>query len=274
MKILTNKVVAICILFLGINVVAQNQIKEQSIHAEFLLSSTMLEDAYLDISFINSMNITSNKHILLSSTSQFYLLGLGGIKPVGKRTFNIHAFDYAPEGILMVVHERELSYLDSIGNYHHYYTLPNDKMGITSGKKKMYVYDQKENLKSYNLYALENGSYSKLINFPNIISSVYESNDLLYVASGNKIYAINSINNELNEVVRLEDSHEKIISITKDQKSEKLYFATNKDIYVLANKKIDCISDQFGGFLKLTDDSLIVFSPERKFLVRLITHDN
>lgn len=248
----------------------QNTDKLESIHAELLMSSSMLEEASLDISFVNSLNFTSTQKVLLSSSNQFYLLGLGGLKPVGKRVFNIYSFDYAPEGALMVVHEKELSYVDSLGNYNHYYTLPNERMGITSGKHKIYIYDQKENLKTYDLYVLENGNYTKLISLPTSISSIYEVNDLLYFATENKIYTLNILNNELKEVVRLEDFNKKILSITTNLNGDHLYFSTDKHLYAFEKEKTVCISDQFGGLLKFNDTGLIVFAPERKFIVRLI----
>ncbi|NTW34490.1 MAG: hypothetical protein HGB12_18025, partial [Bacteroidetes bacterium] len=49
--------------------------KDDSLRVEVLLGSKMLEDIQMDVTFINSLNVTSNRHILLSSTNQFYLLG-------------------------------------------------------------------------------------------------------------------------------------------------------------------------------------------------------
>ena len=60
--------------------------KNDSLRFEILLSSKMLNEIHLDVNLINSVGITSNRLILLSTHDQFYVLGWGGIIPLGKRS--------------------------------------------------------------------------------------------------------------------------------------------------------------------------------------------
>jgi hypothetical protein len=244
---------------------------EDSLHLEILMGSKMLNDIHLKVEFINSLNITTQGHILLSSTNQFYLLGWGGIMPVGqKMAGSVSSFAYSPDGYLMIVHNNELCYIDSLDHLTKIYELPSEDMGITAGENVMYLYDRNIEKKEHVLYILAKGhKYAKLFMIPTPITSVLEINRALLFATENKLFSINLMNNEVKSLVALPKKENKIVSIANDTLTNTIYFSSKDAVYALKDSTIVCISDKFGGVLQYFDDGLLVFKPERKFLIRL-----
>jgi hypothetical protein len=145
--------------------------KEDSLRFEILLSENMLTDIRLNDQFINSLDITSGRLILLSGSQQLYALGWGGIEPLGKKvTGNIDAYALTDEGQLMIIRNKELCSFDSLGNLYRMHKLPGEGMGISAGKNVMYVYDRNEGKTKYALYVLaKGGKYAKLFDVPSPI---------------------------------------------------------------------------------------------------------
>jgi hypothetical protein len=266
------KILAIVyITILGMPVYGIPSETEDSLHLEILMGSKMLDDIHLKVEFINSLNVTTQGHILLSSINQFYLLGWGGIMPVGQKvTGSISSFAYSPDGYLMIVHNKELCYIDSLDRLAKLYDLPGEDMGITAGENVMYLYERNKEKKDHALYILSKGhKYAKLFVIPTPITSVLEINKTLLFATENKLLAINLMNNEVKALVALPQKENSIISITNDTLTNTIYFSSKDAVYALKDTSVVCISDKFGGMVKYFSDGLLVFKPERKFLIRL-----
>jgi hypothetical protein len=244
---------------------------EDSLHLEILMGSKMLDDIHLKAAFINSLNVTTQGHILLSSANQFYLLGWGGIMPVGgKISGTISSFAYSPDGYLMIVHNNELCYIDSLDHLAKLFELPSTDMGISAGGDGMYIYDRNKEKKEHALYILSKGhKYAKLLMIPTPITSVLEIDRTLLFATENKLFAVNLMNKEVKAIVALPQKENKILSVTKDTLTDVIYFSSNDAVYAIKDTTAVCISDKFGGILQYFNDGLLVFKPERKFLVRL-----
>jgi len=88
-----------------------------SLQYEVLLTPSMADEINPGNRFINSIDITSNRLILLSNREQFFLLGWGGIVPFARKmTGNIGSFAYTSDSLLMTIRNDELCVFDGNGN--------------------------------------------------------------------------------------------------------------------------------------------------------------
>jgi hypothetical protein len=246
-------------------------INGDSLRFEVLLTSKMLNDIHLNETLINSIEITTNQLILLSTTDQFYLLGWGGIKPFGQKVVgNISSYAYTPDNLLMTIRNNELCSFDSTGNLFNFFKLPTEEMGISAGKYVMYIYDRNNNTTKHALYVIARGGlYAKLFEIPTSISSVVEMNNSLLFATGKALFSYNIKDKELKVLAALPEDKE-IKSIAVDTSNNRIYFSTDRMVYALKDSNAVIISDQFGGVLRFFNDGLIVFNPKKKFLIRIV----
>ena len=260
----------------GLYAQSSSSVKNDSLRFEILMSNRMLNDIHLDIKFIESLEITSNNLIMLSSTNKFYLLGWGGIKPIGQKLADtVSSFAYTPDGYLMVVRNKELCYVDSIGNLAKIRTLPSRSLNITEGKNAMYFFDHNKNKQKYSLYKLAKGSskFDTLVLVPSPITAVAEVNKYILFSVGNALFYFNPKNKDLVALTALEKDKE-IKSIAVDTINDIIYYSTAQSIYALKDSKFIIVTEEIGGMLKCYMNGLLVFNPERKLLIRITGLDN
>jgi hypothetical protein len=77
------------------------------------------------------------------------------------------------------------------------------------------------------------------------------------------------MNKELKILTVLPKDNE-IKSIAVDTSSNRIYFSTDSTVYALKDSRAVIITDQFGGVLRYYNDGLIVFNPEKRFLIRIV----
>lgn len=134
----------------------------------------------------------------------------------------------------------------------------------------MYIYDRNKEQKNHALYILAKGhKYIELFAIPTSITSVLERNETLLFATENKLFSINLKSKELKALAALPKDKE-IESIAVDTASNSIYFSTNSMVYALKDTSKVIITDQFGGILRFFNDGLIVFNPDKKFLIRIV----
>ena len=246
-------------------------VKSDSLRFEILMSNKMLNDIQLDKKFISSIDVTSNRYILLSTNDQFFVLGWGGIVPFGRKTAgNIGSYAYTTDSLLMIIRNNEVCRFDSLGNLIKLYKLPGAGMGISAGKNAMYVYDRNKVKAKYALYVIaKGGKYSKLLDVPSPIGSVTEMNNSILFSSDNGLFSYNIKRKELRALSALPKGKE-IKSITVDTLSSRIYFATDSTIYAIKDTNTVIVTDEIGGILRSFHDGLIVFNPEKKLIVRIV----
>jgi hypothetical protein len=246
-------------------------IKGDSLRFEVLLTSKMIKDLKLTKALINSIDITPNRLVLLSTADQFYLLGWGGIKPYGKKvTGSISSFAYTADSILMTIRNKELCSFDSTGNLIKLYNLPKEGMGIVSaGKYVMYLYDKNKDTTKHALYVLaKGGMYAKIFEIHEQINSVAEMNKSLFFASGKVLYGYDIKNKKLKVLAALSGDQD-IRSITTSDSTNSIFFSTESTVYAYKDSAVVKITEQFGGILKFFDHGLIIFNPEKQYLIRI-----
>jgi len=244
--------------------------KDDSLRFEVLLTSKMFSNIPLNDKFTSSLDITASRLILLSTSNRFYVLGWGGIDPVGpKATEAISSFAYTPDGFLMIIRNKELCFMDSTGKISRLYGLPGNSMGISAGKYVMYLYDHFNPNNKYSLYVLAKESkYTRLFEVPTPIQSLIEVNDKLLFASGSSLFSFDNTKKELKAIIALKKEME-IKSLTTDASGKTIYFSTANAIYSLKDSCMLTITNEFGGVLKYYNDGLIVFNPEKKLVMRI-----
>jgi hypothetical protein len=249
--------------------------KDDSLRIQILLTSKMLSDTQTEAIFINDLDITSDRLILLSTNNRFYVLGWGGIEAVGQKVADtINSFAYTPDGFLMTVRNKELCYMDSLGNISKLFGLPASAMGITAGKYVMYVYDRNKGKTKNALFIVaRGGKYTRLFEIATPIISVAEFDNSLLFATENAVFRFNSKNKSLKVLVALPKDKE-IKSLTVDSLNYRIYFSTDSAVYALKDSSAVIVSDEFGGVLRYYNNGLLVFNPEKKFLIRLSGVEN
>jgi|GEM_PF-570943 hypothetical protein len=246
-----------------------------SLQFEILLNNKMLKNIHLDKKFTNSIGITSNRFILLSTSDQFYLLGWGGIKPFGeKASGNIRSYAYTTDNLLMTISNNELCRFDSLGNLIKLFKLPAEGMGISTGKNVMYVYDRINSKSQYSLYVIvKGGKYSKLFDVPSPILSVIEINNSLLFSAENGLFNYNQKSKELKALASLPKGKE-IKSIATDTINNRIYFSTDSAVYAYKDSNAILVTDKLGGTLRFFNGGLIVFNPEKQLLIRIVGIEN
>jgi hypothetical protein len=248
--------------------ISQN-VQKDSILFEILLGNEMLEP-FDGISFINSIDITPEGFILLSSPNQFYLLGIGGIVPLSEKVkIPVSSFIQIPDGV-MFVNGKNLCYLDSLGKSAKLFGLPNEGMRIASGTDVIYLYDSDNKQDKYAIYVLfKKAEYLTLLEYPFSITSVLESEEYLFFGTENKLMMADIRNKEVTKIVELPDENTEIISITNDIINNVIYFSTNQVIYRIKNLTVERVFDEFGGILKYDGEGLLIFNAEKNRIIRL-----
>jgi len=248
--------------------------KADSLRYEVIMNHKMLNDINLKENFINSIDITSKRLILISTNNQFYLLGWGGIVPVGDKIMgNIDAYAYTSDSILMLIIKNEICKFDSLGNLSKIIKLPKEGMGISAGKQVMYVYDRNKGQQENSIYVIAKGRwYKKLLDITTPINSIAELNDSILFASKNGLFSFCPKNKKVKILASL-SSDKEIISIAVNDAGDVIYFATQQEIYALKDLKLVKIIDAFGGIIKYFNKSLIVFDSEYQFIFRIVGID-
>jgi len=241
-----------------------------SLSFEVILTEEMLSNSDLKGRFINSIDITPERLILLSTPDQYYLLGWGGMIPLGTRmTREIQSFAYTPDGLLMTVRGNELCSFDSLGNLSAMLKLPRQGMGISAGQDVMYLFDRNPGQKTYPLYIMaRGGKYLKLLETPDPVTSVAETDDAVLFAAGANLYSVNPLTKELKLLYKGEEN-KKILSVTNDRINDIAYFSTAEKVYAAKGSDLAVISEKAGGIIKYFN-GLIVFDPATKLMIRIL----
>lgn len=245
--------------------------KADSLHYEILMSSKMLDSIHFNEKFIKYVDITSHRLVLLSSSDQFYLLGWGGIVPLGKKiTGKIYSYAITPDGLLMAVNNDRLCAFDTLGNLSTIYKLPREEMGISSGKNGMFIYDQNNDHQINMLYVLaKGGKFAQLFGISTPIHSVVEMTDSILFASDNAVYSYRFADKKMKILVALAENIV-IKSVVADTSGSRIYFSTEDMVFTMKDSKALLVTDKFGGELKYFNDGLLVFNPGKRILLRIV----
>lgn len=241
-----------------------------SLSFEVILTGEMLSDSDLKGRFISSMDITPERLILLSTPDQYYLLGWGGMIPLGKRmTREIQSFAFTPDGLLLTVRGNELCNFDSLGNLSVMFRLPRQGMGISAGEEVIYLFDRNPGQKLYPMYVMaRGGKYLKLLETPDPVASVAETDETVLFAAGSSLYSVNPLNKEI-RLLFTEENDKRILSVTYDRTNDIAYFSTADKIFAARDANLGIVSEKAGGILQYFN-GLIVFDPDSKQVIRIL----
>jgi hypothetical protein len=250
-----------------------SQNKEQiNPEVEIFLHKEMIAKAKITTDLVNSFACTQSGFLLISSSKQFYIVGVGGMGTFGELSKNpVNGFSLAENGRLMIISNTTLFEMDTTGYFKQVISLPNTKMGVFTNKTAVFLYEQYPNKKKdYAIYILlNNGNYVKLLQSPNPVNSLFADKNIVLFSVGNKIYQADIQTKDVKAVCKLPDEKETIISITKDLSNSAIYFSSEKAIYQILSNELKCINDQFSGKLFFDKEGLLVYNNTQKFIVRL-----
>jgi len=249
--------------------------KEDSLRFEILLTPTLLSEFQVNDDFINAMEITSSRNILLASKNQFYVLGWGGMISLGgKSQGNIESFAFTYDSLLLIIKKNEICYFDSSNNLNKLFELPREGMGISTGKFVFYVFDkQKGNAQCALFVIAEGGKYLKLFDIPTPINAVVEWDNKVLFSTENSLFQYDIKRKEIKKLAYLPKGTE-INSIAIDALYRRIFYSTATAIYSFADTNGVLITDKFGGLLRYFDDGLLVYNSTEKTLIRIIGLEN
>jgi len=268
-----NAISTLCLTIIFLSAYSSPEGKD-SPRYEVLMSSHLLNELKTNPAFIPSIDVSPRKLVLLASADQLYLLGWGGLSPLGQRQLpGIGSFAYTSDSLLMVVCQDQLSYLDETGKLSQLFKLPNTGMGLSRGNDVMYLYDRTNNRGSYALYVLGGGGkYTKLLQMPSPINSVAEFNNGLIFSNRNAVFYYQFKTKEFKALASLPKGSV-IRSVAVDTTDNRVYFSTDKMVCSVKDAELIVLSDKLGGMLSYFH-GLIVFDPESKLLIRLTDINN
>jgi hypothetical protein len=249
-------------------------VNDDSLRYEVLLTPSMMDVVNSEARFINSIDITSNELILLSTSEQFFLLGWGGIFSVGKKNQgDIYSFGYTSDSLLMIIRNNELCLFNESGDLTTLYKLPGAGMGISRGKYAMYIFDSDGANPRQAVYVIAHGGmYSKLFEVPKPIYSIVEQDNGILFTNGNTIYTYNPEDRNIKALVSLPED-KTIRSMTVDPSTGRIFFSTDEMVYSVLKSEPQLITDKMGGKL-IYFNGLIIFNHENKYLVRIVGIDD
>jgi hypothetical protein len=244
---------------------------DDTLRYEILLNKQIMKQLNVNDAFISSFDITANRLILISSASQFYIVGWGGLLPFGKPVQgDINSFAFTHDSVLMVIRNNELSWFDSENRLSLLYRLPDEGMGISRGERVMYIYNASGKADKYALYVVARGGmYSKLLEMPSPINGVTEMGNSLLFSSGSVLFDFDLETRELKAVTVL-PADRQINSFAVDEKTGRIYLSAGREIYALRESGAVLISDDLSGILRFYQDGLIVFNPSEPTIIRII----
>jgi hypothetical protein len=241
-----------------------------SLGIEVLLNRQICIDAGINGRFIGSLDITPERHILLSTPEKLYSLGWGGLIPFKKNVpVNLNSFAYTPDGFLMGVRSGELVIFDAQANIVKLYNLPEKGMEIAAGNYVMYLYDHNKAKSKHTLFAIaRGGKFARLLDVALPIESVVETGSSILFAAGSTIFHFTPKSNELKAIATLPGNRQ-IRSIAADTPNDRIFFSTDSAVFALKGSNPVIITDSTGGELKYYKNGLIIFNPERSLLLRI-----
>ena len=241
---------------------------------EVMLSSSM-SDSLDNMHFIGCIDISPDRLITLATRERIYLLGWGGMTTYGNKADEpIFSFAYTSDSLLMVVKGKSLCYIDSSGIFKELIKLPNPDMGISSGKRVVYLYDRNKADNRYHLYAYAKGGiYKNILVSPKPIMSVVEMGDSLYVAAGSSILSLSPGSGKMNLCAGLQKDNV-ILSITPDIYNDVLYFSLKDAIFAIRNNTVYNVTGDFGGGLtKCFGHGIVIYNPDTKDIIRIVNKE-
>ena len=264
------------ILCLSISAQLTNAQQKSNLRFEIMLNNNMLDSLPIKDRFINTLDISPNNYLTLSTGNKIYLLGWGGISQLGKEIEGeiINSYSYTRDGLLMAVKNNILGYINDNGIFDTIVILPGANMGIAAGKDVMYLFDQIRDYNKYKLFAFaKGGKYKQLLVSPKPITTVAEMNDSLYLAIGSGVYSFSPKDKKMNLVAAFEKDSE-VRSMTVDSINSILYIATQDAIYAHQNNSLAYVTSDFGGgIVKYFGEGLIIFNPDTNDIIRIVNID-
>ena len=242
------------------------------IRYEILLNNNMLHEASLKEPLSYCLDVSPGNFVTISTASQMYLLGWGGITTIGNKSNKpLSSFAYTSDGLLMAVEDKDLCCLNKEGNWEILAKLPSPGMSLASGKEVMYVYDNGQNKKRYHAFALaRGGKYMHLLSSSEPVTGICEMNDSVYFSIGSGIYSYSPQNKKLVPFFAL-GRENKISSLTSSQKEGILYFSTMTAIYALKGNSLVRISAEFPSTtVKCYGNGLLIFNASSNDILRIV----
>jgi len=267
----THIILIYCLLAFSIKGYSQKQ-SNDSLKMDIILNNVMLKEAKINTKFINAIDYTPNGFLLLFSSNQFYMLGMGSMLPLFNKTkITIDAYTTTQGRALWVVSDDKLCSIDSTGNLYTLYKLPISNAGIVSGNdaNTAYIYDRtyQKDKKEYAIYQASEKKYTRLASTSAPILSAHEYKTSLLFSSENKIICADSKTKTFFDLFILSQK-QNIISITGDTVHQVIYFSTPDTIYRVKEGKLEYVNTEFGGTLKYDGEGLLIFKPEKSLIVR------
>jgi hypothetical protein len=243
----------------------------QAVNVAVLCSKQTLKEVKMNGNFIPAIELTKQKYLLLASEQQFYILGWGGIKPIGdKLNGKIKSFAFTTDSLLLFILDNQLCSFDESGKAKSLYAIPSQFNKLSKGKYGIYLYDNDKRQTKHSILFITKGRiFKKLLTLPDPIESVVENKNFLYIASQNSVFKFDLNTQKLTALASL-PPNKLISSLTVNNDNNQLFFSTDSLTFVVKNDTITMISNKMGGYIKYFDNGLLFSSKQEPFISRLM----
>jgi hypothetical protein len=211
------------------------------------------------------LTVTPKRLAVIGDRARMYVVGWGGTTPIqGMGRFD--AFEYTNDGLLVLVHETTLLYMDSDGKLQTLTTLPHTGMGLARSDNALLLFDRTRSDSHAAIYELEPGRQArKLVESPTPIDAVARTGNRLFFATGGVAFEATA-GERLVPVASL-PGKTMIRSIAAT--ADRLYVSDGDSIYVVRGTESALVTKGLGGTLRMDRDALLVLDHKRRMLARI-----
>ncbi len=147
-------------------------------------------------------------------------------------------------------------------------TLPDNGMSLASSSNEGAVYlfgGLNDSL--HRVYRLSaDGQLRVIASLPSKIMSIADSQKAIYVATEREVYRVSR--KRISLVIRLSDDTDSIVSIAASPDDKAIFFASDKNVYLLHGLVAIAVIKDTGGQLRLRNENMYLWDQRRRLLVR------
>lgn len=211
--------------------------------------------------------LTPDRAVLLTDATRTFAVGWGGVKSLGG--LGLEAFAYTRDGLLMGVRGRQLMYLGADGKFKTLSGLPSTGMGISAGESaRLFLFERNASGPSALYELLPQRRFRKLLESPQAITAVTESQGHVLFTAGNAVFALAP--DKSVRALAVIPGKVPLRSLAASRSGKTLYLSDGKNVFALTNGAASVLLKETGGALLGDGDALLVLDPRSSLLLRIV----
>lgn len=234
---------------------------------EVLLNQTLATRAGMG-PLADTLALTPGRLVLLADTARAYAVGWGGVQPVDNS--RLEAYAYTADGLLLGVRSRQLMYLAADGVLKTLCGLPAAGMGISAGEgQRMFLFERNASGGSALYELLPQRRFRKLLESPQPIAAVTESQGRVLFVAGNALFQLAP--DKSLRVLAVLPGALPLRALAADPGGKTIYLSDGASVFAVRDGTASVLLKDTGGSLLRDGQALLVLDPRRALLLRIVT---